>query len=378
MLCVIQKLQIRMKGTKNVEYILLFHIAIMISLSTSCTYRNSNNINNLIVLTDNDNVKTVEKELDSSIQLRYTSMILSIFDDSQGNFWFGSSLEGVCRYDGKSFKYFTIQDGLSDNQIRTIQEDVHGNIWFGTGNGICRYDSKNHTIYAEQELENLRRDSETKWQNTANDVWIGNGDREGGIYRYDGKNLTYLKFPVLDRNHNSFSIPGPVIEISESNNLWIASYWGVLGFDGKSFIFINERELDYHIRSIFEDSKSNIWIGNNGIGVLCYDGVSTINFTEKHGLYDKKSIRGGIISPKGTLNHVFSIGEDRNGNIWFGDRDSGLWLYDGNSMINYTNKNGLSSMFVRTIYTDSRGEIWFGLDDGSVCQFNGESFDRIY
>ncbi|MFN0058052.1 MAG: two-component regulator propeller domain-containing protein [Planctomycetota bacterium] len=64
----------------------------------------------------NDNIT------DASVLLRF-EVVRSILEDSKGNFWFGSWKEGVCRFDGKSLTYFTAKDGLSDNQIRSIQED---------------------------------------------------------------------------------------------------------------------------------------------------------------------------------------------------------------------------------------------------------------
>ena len=51
-------------------------------------------------------------------RLRFAT-VRSILEDSKGNYWFGSWEEGVCRFDGKSLTYFTVNDGLSDNQIRS-------------------------------------------------------------------------------------------------------------------------------------------------------------------------------------------------------------------------------------------------------------------
>lgn len=366
-----------MKKPKIIHYIGIVQGIILILLFSSCGNQDAKH-KNPVKLSDTSSIKPVEKKIDTSTQLRYTSMIRAIFEDSKGDFWFGSE-EGVCRYNGKYFTYFTTKDGLSDNQIRTIQEDVHGNIWFGTGNGISSYDGKEFSIHNSANLAMVVDVSENKWQKAPGDVWVGNGDRTSGIYRFNGQNLSYVTFPILDNDHESFSITGQVTGISQSSNkVWIASYGGVIGFDGKSFIFINERDINYHVRSIFEDSKGNLWIGNNGIGVLYYDGTKTINFTEKMGLSDKNGQTGSTISPKGTLNHVFSIGEDANGNIWFGDRDAGAWSYNGTSLTNYTTENGLTSMFVRAIYTDKKGDLWLGMNDGSVCKFNGRSFDRVY
>jgi len=303
------------------------------------------------------------------------SMVRAIFEDSKGNLWFGRDHASLSRYDGKSITHFSAKDGLSDNQIRTIQEDQQGNMWFATGKGLNKYDGEKFTIHTSNDGE---RPSNT-WQKGTNDLWF-NGELEGGIYRYDGQNLSVFKFPVLDFNHRSFSISGTVTGIchGKNNMLWIANYGGVIGYDGASFTFINERRFTYHVRSIFEDSKGNLWIGNNGIGVLRYDGNMTINFTEENGLHDKNGRGDGALSPEGTLNHVFAIAEDRDGNIWFGDRDTGAWRYDGTSVTNYTLKDGLTNTFVRSIYKDKKGDLWFGLGDGSVCMFNGKTFDKMF
>ena len=71
--------------------------------------------------------------------------------DKKGNYWFGTNESGVFHYDGKSLVQFTIKDGLCDNQIRTIQEDSTGNIWFGTDIGVIRYDGKNFETFRAKE-----------------------------------------------------------------------------------------------------------------------------------------------------------------------------------------------------------------------------------
>ena len=63
-------------------------------------------------------------------------------EDKVGNLWFGTTGEGVYRYDGKLFTQFTKKDGLNSNCIYAMLEDKAGNIWFGTENGVCRYDGK--------------------------------------------------------------------------------------------------------------------------------------------------------------------------------------------------------------------------------------------
>ena len=88
--------------------------------------------------------------------------------------------------------------------------------------------------------------------------------------------------------------------------------------------------------------------------------------------------RSGDQSRPGTLEHVFAIEEDGEGNIWFRDRDTGVWKYDGNTIKNYTNNLGQSNDFVHSIYKDKNDELWFVLTNGNVFKFNGKTFNKQF
>ncbi|MEM7040151.1 MAG: two-component regulator propeller domain-containing protein, partial [Bacteroidota bacterium] len=170
----------------------------------------------------------------------------------------------------------------------------------------------------------------------------------------------------------------------------IGTYAGIFGYDGKAFVIINDKTLglksetgELHIRSILEDSKGRLWIGNNGIGVLLKEGDKITNFSQdQHLIHPTSSKRAtperGNRSRPGTLEHVFTIYEDGKGNIWFGDRDAGIWKYDGNSMTNYTQKDGLTDDFAQSIFEDKNGELWFGMGNGHVFKFNGKTFEKQF
>ncbi len=345
--------------------------------------------------------KSIEKQIEKpqlainqkTDTLKFTSGIRSIFHDSKGNYWFGSIREGVAVYNGISFTYLSINEGLSDNQVLSIQEDEDGNIWLETQSGVNSYDGKkivNHTPsdlektqakFPIQEVENLQG----QWMKSENDLWFGAGIKEG-VYRFDGQKLTYLAFPphkVLNLHDNLFAVTS--ISEGKNNRIWMSTYAGVFGYDGSDFTIINDETLGFdrkiaplHIRSILEDSKGKLWIGNNGIGVLVKEGDSIINFSAQHNLIHPKSGRKGDKSLPGTLEHVFSIAEDNKGNIWFGDRDAGIWKYDGQKMTNYTKKDGLSNDNALSIFEDNKGQLWFGMEDGKIYTFNGKDFEKKF
>jgi ligand-binding sensor domain-containing protein len=325
--------------------------------------------------------------------LKFTSGIRAIFQDSKGNYWFGSLQEGVAVYNGKSFKYFTINEGLTDNQIHSIQEDKEGIIWFDTQTGVSSYDGtrvSNRTKASKENYQNIfpiqgNDSKKSEWIKSENDLWFEAGNKSG-VYRYDGQQLHYLDLPpqkVLNPHDNLFAVTD--ISKGKNNMIWFATYAGVFGYNGSNFTIINDETLGYdrkieplHIRSIFEDSKGRLWIGNNGIGVLLKEGNSIINFSNRHRLIHPNSKRNGEKSPQGTLEHVFVIAEDNTGNIWFGDRDAGIWKYDGKQFENYTKKDGLENDFALSIYEDRNSELWFGMADGNIYKFNGKTFEKQF
>ena len=139
------------------------------------------------------------------------------------------------------------------------------------------------------------------------------------------------------------------------------------------------------IVAVFEDSRGHVWIGNNGIGVIRLDGDEAVDFTRAHGVGKRDSRSGGQTekaipgdAPEGsaTLHRVFSIGEDRDGHIWFGTVEQGAWRYDGATLRNFTEADGLETAGVMVIYTDRRGDLWLGGE--GVYRFDGASFERVH
>jgi len=296
--------------------------------------------------------------------------IRCIFQDSKNNYWYGSDGDGVYRYDGKNLVLFTDKDGLCHNQVLSIQEDQLGNIWFGTGNGISRFDGHTFTTFTKQSNSNI----DQGWTIGADDLWFA---AENGVYRYDGHVLNYLQFPNANDSGRSNAInPYDIYCVykDRKGNIWFGTESkGVCRYDGKSFTWFTEKGLgSAAVRSIFEDKDGNFWFGHSGFGLFRYDGKNLANFTKENGPGNADFVN----ALKDKTVSVLAINDDEDGNMWIGTYDTGLWRYDGQKTTGYTIKDGLPGNAFFAIYKDKKGELWFGSGEG-VFKFNGQYFSKF-
>lgn len=106
--------------------------------------------------------------------------------DKAGNLWFGTTGDGVYKYDGKLFTQFTTSNGMNSNTVWCILEDNAGNIWFG-GDGLSRYDGKSFTRFTTKDGL-LNNSIWSILEDKSGDIWVGT--RETILHRFDGKTFT--------------------------------------------------------------------------------------------------------------------------------------------------------------------------------------------
>jgi ligand-binding sensor domain-containing protein len=124
---------------------------LFIGLNSCNTQIQNNNLRNEANKADSTTPLTNLNESSNSIDKN----IRSIFQDRNGNFWFGTNGAGVFFYDSKTLTQFTMKDGLADNQVIHIQEDDLGNIWLGSGTfGISKFDGKKITTQTAKSQNN--------------------------------------------------------------------------------------------------------------------------------------------------------------------------------------------------------------------------------
>lgn len=322
----------------------------------------------------------------------FKDQVSAFFQDNKGHYWIGSKHGGVCRFDGEQYLYFTSREGLAANEVTSIQEDEHGCIWVDQGTYLSKFDGIKWQVYTKESIPPAYL-NDVELQLSNDDLWFADVNRLGA-YRYDGEYLSFISFDTdsldlsLDNGH--FFISGTTDLID--GQIWFGTIMqGILGFDGKQFEHIHDGLMNFespeeffHVRSILSDSKGNLWIGNNGIGVLQKDKNGIRNFSkEQNVLLPIDVFESNILSKQMEANTglqaVFAIEEDAAGNIWFGERDSGLWKYDGVELHNYSglyNSYTLEEM-IWDIFSDQSGLIYCLLIDGSLFSFDGETFKEF-
>ena len=289
------------------------------------------------------------------------SSVWTIYADKTNNIWFGTVEQGVIRFNAVSskFNFFTKKQGLQNNFIRSINQDFEENIYIGTQGGINKI-NKFDSIEKVNIPSNVNVCFVGIASDKRNNLWLASNE---GIYEFNG--FSCRKFREengLINNELSNLL------IDREGNLWLGTFGsGAVKFEGLEFKYYTKKDSlpgDY-ITSLFQDSKKNIWMGIQDYGVVRLKNKGFVNYqlNRKH--------------PENSLsdNQVNSIGEDNNGNIYFGTVE-GLSVFDGKNFHRYLIKDGLKDTYFFVIHKDKNGVMWFGTK-GGLCYLKDEKFINI-
>lgn len=227
--------------------------------------------------------------------------------------------KGVSVFDGKRFKNYTEKDGLIDKWVYSIALDHDHVFWFGTESGVNRFDGKTWTAYTH--ADGLGAEVESKSPARADPTGpsepVVSALPSSGSSDYGSAGSPPMHHHMNPSKKNVGPNPNFVIAaaVGHDNVKWFGTWGaGLSRFDGKTWTtFTKEDGLGGNfIHALAVDSDGFIWAGTNG-GASWFDGSRWRNFSKDDGLVD---------------NNVFSIVFDDKGNRWFGTWQ-GLSRYQG-------------------------------------------------
>jgi len=244
-------------------------------------------------------------------------------------------------------------------------KDRYGFMWFGTMDGLNRYDGYRFKIYRNDPKDRFclpNNQIKSIYEDRDGDLWIGT--MGGGLVRYNRNNDSFIHVikPSTDRNMLDISV-NAILEDSKGN-FWVGTYSNLYLLDKRTyklnqFVFkdVNGFLTDAIITAIFEDSRQHIWIGTK-------NGLYQLNKEKRTVRHFKQSNKPGSLSN----DQVNTICEDDEQQLWIGTYD-GLNRYNHrtNTFSVYkkvqNDQNSISNNVVLTLCKAIDNQLWVGTEE---------------
>jgi len=299
--------------------------------------------------------------------------VYTINTDINGFIWVGTG-EGLCKYNGFEFYVSEADDTLTDGFVTSSYKDSNGTLWFGHNSGEL-------TVYNGSTLKKI--DTKKYSKSTVTDIC---GDNSGNVYittQNDG-------FLIVDKDYKIDTFKNQFL----SKLLYSVNYIGndnvLLGLNDGLYLYkIKENKILLQFKF-----KEIPWTAVTTIKSSKIEGVFWIG-TEDEGFYylkQKNEEFDSYIIEKTSENYnlgyenVQSIFEDNDNNLWISTFGNGVFklIADNNSktkfkkLINYSTTNGLTNNFVKQVFQDWENNIWIATYGDGIAFLVDEAFTFRY
>lgn len=267
------------------------------------------------------------------------NVVWTIYEDRKENLWVGTYRGGITKIENNKTKFSSFRNvldnknSLSSNHIRVIREDKYGNLWIGTYNAGLNILKKStgqiRRIWAENKPGKLNSNQiQSILFDSNSECWVGTFG--GGLL-----NVKYKGDPFFSDISFNYFLPVEGDDSSISDN---------------------------RVYKVFEDKKSNLWIGTYGGGINLFDKLTKKFKQFKHDPENNNSLSD---------DNILCISDDSDGSIWIGTYGGGLNNLNPESgeFKRYSQSEGLLSGAVYGILEDDKNNIWLSTDNG-VFKFN--------
>lgn len=295
---------------------------------------------------------------------------------------FVCSIVSVLGQGEPSFVALTTRDGLSSNTISAITQDRTGLMWFGTIDGLNKFDGTNFTVYTHNDKDSTTiptNEITSLLEDRSGTLWVGTDN--SGVAWYNARNDSFVTIKIDNALSRNTQPTAKALHLDHEGNIWVGSFNAYHIINPKTKKLATYKIAKYlpkpvntlMVLSFFEDRFHRMWIGTNG-GLLCYD---IKNKRMQRFLHNAK-ITGSLSD-----NNVKTIMQDRTGTLFFGtNKGLNKLMPDGKSFQNYRhddrNSGSISSDIIYSAIVAPDGKLWLGTENGlSIFDSGSSSFHNI-
>ncbi|MFB9058253.1 two-component regulator propeller domain-containing protein [Mariniflexile ostreae] len=309
------------------------------------------------------------------------SSVLCILQDTKGFLWFGTR-DGLNKYDGHDFKIYRHSSqspqSISNSFIKSLFEDEEGTLWVGTINGLNKY------IPEEDRFERFKL-ANNEYGISNHEIWsiasAGNGHlwlgTNYGLEKFNTQTGKTIRF-IAEKESSNAILNNQIrsLFLADNGDLWICNTENIDVYDAKNQNFKHydypqgaskERNINY-VPVLYKDADNNFWLGyRNGLFL----------FNEECQVFEPYKIQSTGIT--GIHEEVRSIHQDQRGDLWIGTY-VGLYILNSEKktishyLHDENEPNSLSQNSIYKIFEDTKGDIWLGTYAGGVNYYD-RSFD---
>ncbi|MEO8534831.1 MAG: two-component regulator propeller domain-containing protein [Flavobacterium sp.] len=293
------------------------------------------------------------------------SSVIAIHQDKLGQMWFGTR-DGLNKYDGSKFTVFrndvADKTTISNNDILAIAEDNSGKLWVGTYNGLNCYDPVLNTFkrYLHNQT-NHTISSNAVWciKEIGEELWFGTSK---GLSIFNKKTKLFTSVFHSDTDTSTLASNNILSIIkTKKGEIWVGTTKGLCKLASRkkgklSFknFPLNNTDL-LNVQAIEEDAQGDLWIGTKNKGLLKLNKTTNqfVSFLPEEKYREINT-------------DIRSLAIDNEGSLWIGAYD-GIYIYGKDKNVqkinNSNNSNGIDK--VKSVFVDKKGSVWIG------CYYKG-------